>query len=169
MKNLINPMEWSDNAIRLISKDWMLITAGTAEKFNTMTASWGGVGYLWNKPVVYVFVRTERYTYEFMEQNDCFSLSFFGEEYKKVLSLLGSRSGREMDKMGDSGLTPYFTELGTPTFTEARITMECRKLYGTMLTQEAFVDQSLHEQWYTSHGGFHKMYVAQIVHLWKEE
>lgn len=169
MKHKIAPTELADNAIRLIAEDWMLITAGTTEKFNTMTASWGGVGYLWNKPVVTVFVRPERYTFEFVERENTFSVTFFGSEYKKVLALLGSKSGREMDKMHNSGLTPCFTELGTPAFEEARITFECRKLYATMFTESDFIDSSLVAKWYTETSGLHKMYVAEILNVWVNE
>lgn len=169
MKQEIKPTELAENAIKLIGQEWMLIAAGNATKFNMMTASWGGVGYLWNRPVVFVFVRPERYTYEFTESNNYFTLTFFGAEYKKVLSILGSKSGRDIDKMSDSGLTPYFTERGTPAFEEARITIECRKMYGTMLEADSFIDKSPIEPHYTSHGAFHKMYVAEIMHVWIEQ
>ncbi len=170
MKKNINPTELADNAIKIIGQDWMLITAGNSDKYNTMTASWGGVGFLWNKPVVYIFIRPERYTFEFVESNDHFSLTFFDKEYKKILSTLGSKSGRDINKMGINGLTPYFTELGTPVFEEARITIECRKLYGTMLTDDAFIDKKPLAQWYNaSYGGLHKMYVAEITDMWIEE
>lgn len=169
MKKEIKPTELTDNIIKLISQDWMLISAGDNQKFNTMTASWGGVGYLWNKPVVYVFVRPERYTYEFIETNNNFSLSFFGKEYKKILSVLGSNSGREIDKMYNSGLTAYFTELNTPVFKEARITIECRKLYGTMLCEDDFTDKDSFGKWYDQlHGSLHKMYIAEIINIWTE-
>lgn len=70
----------NDNFFEAISKEWMLVTAGTKDKFNTMTANWGGVGYLWNKPVVFVFIRPERYTFEFVENSETFTLSFLGNE-----------------------------------------------------------------------------------------
>ena len=75
----------------------MLVTAGTKEKFNTMTASWGGIGWLWNKPVAFVFIRPERYTYEFVEKNDYLTLSFLGEENKKIHAVCGSKSGRNIE------------------------------------------------------------------------
>ena len=79
----------------LISKDWMLITAGDSTKFNTMTASWGGFGYIWNRPVAYIFIRESRYTHEFMDKGDKVTLSFFSEEYRDALKLCGSQSGRD--------------------------------------------------------------------------
>lgn len=170
MKKLIQPSELSENIISLLSKDWMLVTAGNSELFNTMTASWGGIGYLWNKPVVYVFIRPERYTFELMEQHELFSLTIFEKQYKKTLSTLGSKSGRDIDKMHNSGLTASFTELGTPIFEEARLTFECRKLYATMLTEEAFIEQEPLNKWYgNTHGNLHKIYIAEIVNLWINE
>ena len=87
-----------ENFFEAIGKEWMLVTAGTKEKFNTMTASWGGIGWLWNKPVAFVFIRPERYTYEFVEKNDYLTLSFLGEENKKIHAVCGSKSGRNIDK-----------------------------------------------------------------------
>ena len=101
-----------DNFFEAIGKEWMLITAGTKEKFNTMTASWGGIGWLWNKPVAFVFVRPERYTYEFIEKSDYLTLSFLGEENKKIHAVCGSKSGRNTDKVKETGLKPVFTEGG---------------------------------------------------------
>lgn len=167
MKTKINITEWADNAVKLISENWMLISSGNKDKFNTMTASWGGIGYLWNKPVVYVFVRPERYTFEFIEKYDTFTLTFYSDEYKKALGILGTRSGRNSDKITESGLTPCFTESENPCFSEARITIECKKLYSTMLTEDAFEDKSLIDKWYTQKGGLHKMYVAEVLNIWE--
>ena len=88
-----------ENFFEAIGKEWMLVTDGTKEKFNTMTASWGGIGWLWNKPVAFVFIRPERYTYEFVEKNDYLTLSFLGEENKKIHAVCGSKSGRNIDKV----------------------------------------------------------------------
>ena len=89
----------SENFFEVIGKEWMLVTAGSKEHFNTMTASWGGIGWLWNKPVVFVFIRSERYTYEFMKENEYFTLSFLGKENRSIYNLCGSKSGREVDKV----------------------------------------------------------------------
>ena len=98
----INPEEIKDNPFKLIGKDWGLVTAGTKDSFNTMTVSWGGVGIMWNKPVAYTFIRPQRYTFEFLEKNDHFTLSFYGEEYRKALSFCGSKSGRDYDKPAET-------------------------------------------------------------------
>ena len=95
-----------EDALNLIGKQWMLVTAGTSEKFNTMTASWGGLGWLWNKPVAFVFIRPERYTHGFIEASDCMTLSFYGEEYREALKICGTKSGRDIDKVAATGLTP---------------------------------------------------------------
>lgn len=170
MKNLgyiqIVPAEIKDNLIRLIASDWMLVTAGTREKFNTMTANWGGTGYLWNKNVVFVFIRPERYTYEFIESTEGFTLTFFDEKYRDALNLCGAKSGRDCNKVAETGLTPHFTELGFPAFTEARLVLECRKLYADQLTKEAFLDSNPLRIHYTTKGGMHKLYIAEIVGAW---
>src|SRR5512135_3733306 len=102
MKN-INPYEIDESVFRLLDKDWMLITAGNKGHFNTMTASWGGFGIIWNHPVAFIFVRPTRYTYQFLEQYDRFTLCFFGKGYRKILNICGSTSGRDVDKMARTG------------------------------------------------------------------
>lgn len=108
----IKPAAITENFIKLIGSDWMLVTAGQREHFNTMTASWGGVGFLWNKPVVFVFIRPQRYTFGFIEQEPMFTLSFFTEAYRSALQLCGTKSGRDTDKVAETGLTPMVTEKG---------------------------------------------------------
>ena len=108
-------------------KQWALLTAGDADKYNMMTISWGGLGTLWNKPVATVYVRTSRLTHDYMDDNEYFTVSIFPESYKKTLSVLGSKSGREMDKMHVDGLTAVSAGESV-TFKEAEITLVCRKL-----------------------------------------
>lgn len=130
MKEL-NVKQLPDNFFTAIGKEWMLVTSGDKEHFNTMTASWGCVGWLWNKPVAVIFIRPERYTHEFIEQNETLTLSFLGheEEMRKAYNICGSRSGRDTDKMALTGLKPIATPSGNVTFEQARLTLECRKLY----------------------------------------
>jgi flavin reductase (DIM6/NTAB) family NADH-FMN oxidoreductase RutF len=144
----------------------MLVTAGNSEKFNTMTANWGGAGYLWNRPVVFIFVRPERYTYGFIENSDGFTLSFFDEKYHDALNLCGSKSGRDCNKVAEAGLTPFFTEAGNPAFTEAGLVIECRKLYASRLTKDAFIDSEPLKTHYSTGGNLHKLYSAEIVRVW---
>ena len=166
----ISIKELSDNFFETIGKEWMLVTAGTQESFNTMTANWGGIGFLWNKPVVYVFIRPERYTFEFMEKREYFTLSFLGEEHKDVHKICGSKSGREVDKIKTTELKPLFTEKGNVLFEQARLSLECRKLYTDVMKEEAFLDPAILKQWYDGgHGGLHHIYVAEITSVWTKE
>ena len=159
--------ELSENFFEAIGKEWMLVTAGNKDGFNTMTASWGGIGWLWNKPVAFVFVRPERYTYEFIEKGDYLTLSFLGEENKKIHAVCGSKSGREVDKVKETGLKPLFTEQGNVFFEQSRLSLECKKLYADAIDPENLFDKKLIDKWYGGlHGGFHKMYVVEIESVW---
>ena len=160
----IEPSLVKDNFIEIIGKEWMLVSAGDKDKFNMMTASWGGVGFLWNKPVVFVFIRPERYTREFVDAKGAFTLSFLGEEHKTAHKICGAKSGRDIDKVAATGLTPYFTDLGNPCFEESRLTLECKTLYVTKMDKDHFVDPALYEKWYSAMAGNpHNVYVAEIL------
>jgi flavin reductase (DIM6/NTAB) family NADH-FMN oxidoreductase RutF len=161
-----DPSVIEGNLIRLIRDDWMLVTAGTREKFNTMTANWGGMGYLWNRQVAFVFVRPERYTYRFMESSEGFSLTFFDERYRDALNLCGSKSGRDCDKVAESRLTPLFTPSGYPAFGEARLILECHKLYAGALNGNSFADTAPLKTHYGNNTGMHKLYIAEITGAW---
>jgi len=162
----IEPSKLTENFFENISNEWMLITAGDKEKFNTMTASWGGIGFLWNKPVAFIFIRPERYTFEFLEKGEFFTVSFLGMENKDIHKICGSKSGRDIDKVKATGLVPHFTELGNVSFEQSRITLECKKLYTDKIKKEGFVDPEFIDRWYNTHGNFHQMYVAEIVNAW---
>lgn len=153
-----------EDAFKLIGEEWMLITAGDSSKFNTMTASWGGLGWLWNRPVAFIFVRPERYTHEFIEQNERLTLSFFKEDYRKALQICGTKSGRDCDKVKEAGLTPLAMESGTTSFEEARLVLDCRKLYKAEMSDSAFIDKAVLERWYSDKpgGGLHTVYVVEI-------
>ena len=155
------------NPFRLVGGQWMLISAGDRDDFNTMTASWGGFGFFWNKPVAFVFIRPTRYTYEFVESCEGFTLSFFGEKYRSALKICGSKSGRDSDKIAEAGLTPFFTPLGYPAFEEAEMVLECKKMYAQNMAKSCFTDTSPVSTWYAD-GSFHKMYVAEILKILKK-
>ncbi len=158
--------EFNEDAVKLIGDQWMLVTAGNfTNKFNMMTANWGGLGWLWNKPVAYIFIRPQRYTYEFIEKEAFFTLTFFDIKYKDILLLLGSKSGREMDKMNNSGLTPIETANKSIAYTEARIVLECKKIYGTKIKSEDFIDKTIDKQVYPKKD-YHKMYIGEVVNIW---
>ncbi len=155
-----------ENAMKLIGKDWMLIAAGNMDKgFNMMTASWGGLGWLWEKPVSFIFVRPQRYTYQFTEREPYYTVCFFDETYKDILRKMGSVSGRNFDKMNKSGLTPFMTEHGSVAFREARIILECRKLYASDVLEKSFIDITLGHKIYPNKD-FHRMYVGEIENVW---
>lgn len=145
----------------MIGKDWLLITAGKDGKTNTMTASWGGVGINWGKPVVYVFIRPQRYTKEFVDAADTFSLSVLPEKFRKQLSYLGTVSGRDEDKIKKAGLTVVHEE-ATPCFEEADLVFICKKLYAQELKPECFIDKECDEKWFADKD-YHTMYVAEII------
>lgn len=153
----IKPEQWNKNVFETIGKQWMLITSGE-EKANTMTASWGGLGILWGKPVAYVFIRPQRYTKEFVDSCATFSLSFLGEEYREQLQYLGRVSGREEDKILKSGL--HLIRSGkTPYFEESESVLICEKMYRQSLDPNSFLIDS--ETWY-SNRDYHDMYIAEI-------
>ena len=150
-----------ENAMKLIGKDWMLITAKDDRngRVNGMTASWGCLGVLWNKPVCVCFIRPQRHTYGLVEAQDRFSLAFFGEEHRAALRLCGRESGRDGDKLAAAGLTA--SELcGVSVINEARLVLICRKLYADDLKKDRFVDPALFAHY--PQDDFHRMYVCEI-------
>ena len=130
------------NPFTKFDKQWALLTSGDKEKFNSMTISWGSMGTLWHKPVVTVYVKPSRYTYEFLKENDYFTISFYGNEYKKMLGMMGSVSGRNIDKIKEAKLTPKYLERGI-TFEEAKETIICRKMYMEQMDKEKFPKEVL--------------------------
>lgn len=158
----ITPQEMAENPFKLIGSDWALVTAGNRERFNTMTISWGGMGIMWNKPVAFSFIRPQRYTFEFTEKNDMFTMSFFDESYRKALAFCGSKSGRDVDKVKETGLTPAFTEDGVPYFEEAKLVLVCKKLYAQDLNETCVTDAAAVAPFYNG-DDYHKMYVSEIV------
>lgn len=162
----ITPNELNDNLFHLIDKEWMLITARDAQtgKINTMTASWGGFGILWNKPVAFVFIRPQRYTHEFTERAEGLTLSFFSEDRRDALKLCGRVSGRDCDKIAQAHLTPVLYG-DRAAFAEARMVMSCRKLYADDLKESAFVDTALLSNY--SAKDYHTMYIVEIEDIIK--
>ena len=168
----ISPYEMGGNLMDRIGNGWMLVTAAKAgakecdpcgTTYNTMTASWGGTGVLWGKPVAFVFIRPERHTFSFTEESDLLTLSFFGEEYRKALAFCGAKSGRDYDKAAECGLTPVFldSEDGTAAcFEEADTVIVGRKLYARPLDRESFVDPACLS--FYEGAGLHKVYVCEI-------
>jgi flavin reductase (DIM6/NTAB) family NADH-FMN oxidoreductase RutF len=145
-------------------EQWFLLASGNMETkdFNCMTVAWGGFGVMWGKPLAMVVVRPTRHTYGFMEKSDSFTLSAFGEEYRKALSWCGSHSGRDGDKVKASGLTPIPSRtVRSPGFDEARLIIECRKMYFDDMEPAHFLDPSIHETY--AKKDYHRVYFGEIL------
>lgn len=148
----------------LFRTQWALVTAGdyAKGKFNTMTIGWGALGTMWSKPFAFVAVRHSRYTFEFMEKYDTFTISAFPEAYHDALSLLGTKSGRDGNKIAESGLTPEAsTVVAAPSFKEAEIVVECQKMYADDLNPAHFLDESIYKHY--PNRDFHRIYYGEVV------
>lgn len=148
----------------LWAKQWLLLTAGdfASGKFNTMTVGWGSLGTMWGDPMAQVVVRPGRYTYQFMERYDTFTLCSFPKAYQKALALLGSKSGRDGDKIAESGLTPEAaTVVAAPCFAEAELVLECRKIYAQDMDPNGFLDGSIEENY--PQNDYHRIYFGRIL------
>jgi len=156
----ISPFDVDGNPFRMLDKDWMLITAGDMGSFNMMTASWGGFGILWDKPVAYCVIRPQRHTYTFMEKASRFTLSFFTEEHREALNICGSMSGRNVDKVKESGLTPVAGKPGGVYFVQARLVMECTKIYFNDIDPRNFLDPGIAGNYPKK--DYHRLYVGEI-------
>jgi len=154
------PTEIDGNVFRLIAEEWMLVTAGDFQSWNTMTASWGALGELWNKKVCFAFVRPQRYTRGFMDAATRFTLSFFPEESREALEFCGSHSGRDFDKAEATGLTPFEPAPGTVSFAQARLIVVARKIYTHDIDPGGFLDQDIADCYHS--GDYHRMYVGEI-------
>jgi len=156
----MDPFKLDENIFKLIGKDWLLVTAEKEGKINSMTASWGSAGIMWGKPCVYVFIRPQRFTKEFVDNSDRFSLTVLPEEYREILNYMGTVSGRDEDKIEKSKLT-VSKENGTPYFEEGRVVMVCKKLFAQPFTENSFIDKDIIETWYPNKD-YHTMYIAEI-------
>lgn len=150
------------NPFNLIGKDWMLISSGSKDSFNMMTAGWGSLGILWGKKVIFCFIRPTRYTYKFVNENDLFTVSFFSSEYKEALNICGRYSGRDVDKVKLSGLTPVEDdEYKTVYYDQARLVFICKKIYYQDINPDNFLDESIHNNYPMK--DYHRMFVGEIV------
>ena len=151
-----------DSAFTCFDRDWALVTAGTPDGFNTMTISWGGMGTIWSMPVVTVYVKPIRYTHEFLERFDFFTVSFYPEKYRKDLEILGSKSGRDGDKVALTSLTPVpFGE--SVTFAEAEQSILCRKIYRQDLDINAIPKEKIQKYYLTE--APHTMYIGKVEEI----
>ncbi len=157
----INIRDIKESAVKMISDDWALLSAGNEKGFNTMTVSWGGIGELWGKDVAFIFVRPQRYTKEFIDREGIMTLSFFGGEYKKEMGFCGKNSGRDFDKFKETGLTPEFSD-GTVYIKEAEHVLILKTLAVTEMTPDSFLDKTIEPDCYPGKD-YHIVYIAEIV------
>lgn len=154
----ITAKELKDNIISMISDEYMLITAGDENAHNMMTASWGYAGEIWGQDSVMALVRPQRYTLEFIEKQDYFTLSFYGDN-KDIHKICGSKSGRDCDKTALTGLTPVYSD-NAVYFEEARVVLICKKQYVDRMKEECFVDKTP-LKWYPT-ADYHYMIIGKI-------
>ena len=159
----IDPKQITANPFSLIGDQWMLITAGNGEKCNTMTASWGGLGILWGAPVATCYVRPQRYTKQFLDHEEYFTLTVFGEEWRKALTLCGTKSGRDVDKVKECGFTVKTAACGAPYFEEAELVLVCRKRFAQDF-DPANIPEDVKEKQYPNQD-YHTMYIGEIVEV----
>lgn len=165
----IEASDLPDNVIQLIGKEWMLVTAGTKNSYNTMTASWGGIGYIWERPSTFIFIRDTRYTYQFLQREESFTLSFFDEKYRNALRICGTRSGRDTNKIEEAGLSPLETPSGLMSFGEARMIIECKKMFVQELDYANLTEPyktKVMEESYKNESSKHQMFISEITNIW---
>ena len=156
--------EFAPRILHLWDKQWFLLTSGnySTRHYNTMTVAWGYFGIMWNKPVAMVVVRPTRYTFEFMNRYDTFTLSGFDKKYKKDLNLLGTKSGRDTNKLAETDLTVIPShQVDAPTFREASLVLECKKIYWDDFKQDHFLDPSIDRNY--PRKDYHRIYFGEIL------
>lgn len=165
--NKFDPEDLQENTFKLFNDAWVVIAAQRGEKVNAMTASWGSLGVLWGKRVATVYVRGSRYTHEFMEAAETFSVTSFDPSYKKVLNdIMGSKSGRDIDKIKECGFSVEHL-LGTPVFEQARLAIVCKKAYSHPFVEAEFCDKT-HLQTSYKNGDLHTVYIGTIEGMYRK-
>jgi len=162
----ITSQEFFSKNFELWDKDWLLLTSGdySSGKFNSMVVAWGGFGIMWNKPMAMVVVRPTRHTFSFINSFDTFSLCAFPEQYRSAMNLLGTRSGRDGDKMKDAGLTPVSSSvIAAPAFKEAELVFECQKIYWDDLEPQHFLDSRIEKNY--AKKDYHRMFFGEVLRI----
>lgn len=158
--------QFDSQVFHLFDKQWMVLTSGdiVTSRYNAMTISWGSIGFVWGRPFVQVLVRPQRYTFEFMEHYDSFTLCAFPIEYRQALSLLGTKSGREGDKIGTAGLTPIPVDcIAAPGYQEAELIFECRKIYWQDFDPAHFAAPDIAKNYPIQ--DYHRVYFGEILKI----
>ena len=162
----INIRDIKISPVELINDGWGLVTAGTPDSFNTMTVSWGALGEIWSKDAVFAFIRLNRYTYEFLEKDSLFTLSFYDKKYHSALAFCGSKSGRDYDKPKETGLTPVAID-GAVTFEQAKYTIVCKKVASQIITPDSFIAPEIASNYKPDGSDLHKMYIGEIIKVYE--
>jgi len=164
MTSGLRPLDLSrlrERPFHLFGREWMLITAGTMDSFNTMTAGWGALGTLWSRPVAIGFIRPTRHTFGFANRSPVFTCSFFGRRCRAALNFCGTRSGRDVDKIKATGLTPVKGKAGCVYFAEARLVLACRKIHTQDIDPHRFLDQTIEAHYPKK--DYHRVFVGEVV------
>lgn len=166
----INPKDIQENPIKLFGDDWAVVAAGTKDNFNELTVSWGALGDAWwdNMPIAIIFVSATRYTHKYLEENDTFSINVFPPAYRKALAYIGSHSGKYENKAAATGLNVEFSQEGTPLFTDARLIIECKKIYSHDLDPTKFSETLIGNYAQKKFQGVvpHTVFFGKIVNCW---
>ncbi len=160
--------ELSWNVFEWIGEKWMLVVGGTLESYNMMTASWGGVGVVWNEPMAFVFVRPSCYTHEFLMKYPSFTLVFLPESHRDILEICGAKSGREIEKMRLAGLTPFSLEEGGVAFEEAEMALSCTTACRQPIEPSSLLREDIRRAFYAQ-GDYHDLFIARIEGVWRRK
>ena len=164
----INVVEdFSDNGFQWF-RDAQLLASGNREKSNAMTIGWGGIGTLWGKTAMTVYVAEQRYTKQFMDTSEYFTVMTFGVENSKVLTYMGTKSGRDGDKAAALGLHTAYTPNGAPYYTEAEMVIECKTMYAAPFDPKYFKSEVPKVRYKDSPAGIHSMYIGEVTNAWKK-
>ena len=169
-RDLIAVEDFKVNPFKLLSEEWLLLSAGdfASGKFNMMTIAWGSFGCMWNKPLAMVVVRPARHTFGFMEDFDSFTVCAFPPALQSALSFCGANSGRDVDKIAKSGLSPIASqEVASPSFAEAELVLECRKMYFNDFVPDNFLLPEIADNY--KGGDYHRMYFGEILSVFGTE
>ena len=158
MKENINDINLK--VFNAFKNDWALLTSGSFENHNSMTIAWGAMGTLWQKDVITVYVKPVRHTYSFMEKNDYFVVSFFAEEYKEALKIMGRLSGRDVNKDELSKLTPI-KDGDNVIYKEAKLTFICKKIYYNDIVLDSVPCEEIKKYYQVEEP--HRMYVGEVI------
>lgn len=158
---------FNENFFDLMEKDYGLLTAGTIDNFNAMTISWGAIGTLWRRNTFTVYVRPSRFTYHFLTKQDHFTISYFPKSFHDKLTYLGTKSGRDEDKIKKCNLTPIAVKNNAVTYEEARLTFVCRKLYEADFLPDS-IPETVKNRFYLQKD-YHRLFIGEIVQVLSSE